>query len=141
MPFSIKVMVKIDGTCIQTPLTFGLCALWSRYSLPNWLMAWNSFFLSFCLLQSLWGFHQVGSISDDFLNGKSWLSRLNMKQWMFYCFTLILILRNRPKLLPSNVGVYMVYRKVWNRVPSWIVSRLKYSPHWKLEILIQSSLE
>ena len=34
-----------------------------------------------------------------------------------------------------------IYPKVWNRVPSRIVSRLKYSPHQKLELLIQSSLE
>ena len=37
MTFSIKVMVKIDGTCIQSPLTFGLCDPVTVYQIGSWL--------------------------------------------------------------------------------------------------------
>ena len=39
-------------------------------------------------------------------------------------------------VMPCNI-----HRKVLNTVPSRIVSRLEYSPHQKLDILIESSLK
>ena len=45
--------------------------------------------------------------------------------------------------IPGDIFIVLesTYRKVLNTVPSRIVSRLEYSPHQKLEILIESSLK
>ena len=55
------------------------------------------------------------------------------------------------RVIPNEISWYQInflygldisaYRKVLNWVPSRIVSRLEYSPHRKLEILIESLLE